>query len=69
MFININIILSSLLIVKQAGREIDMLTEQSGVVRGMPGEALIRSLPSFRSLSWELKPGDYAHKTIDCFTR
>ena len=46
-----------------------MLSEQSGVVRSMPGEAFIRKLPSFRSLSWELKPGDYAHKTIDCFTR
>jgi hypothetical protein len=26
-------------------------------------------LPPFRSLSWEIKPGDYAAKTIDCFTR
>ena len=46
-----------------------MLTEQSGVVRGTPGETVIRKLSSFRSLSWEVKPGDYASKTIDCFTR
>ena len=47
-----------------------MLTEVSGVVRGTPGEIVIRKLSSsFRSLSWEVKPGDYAFKTIDCFTR
>ena len=26
----------------------------------MPGEKIIRSLPTFKSMSWELKPGDFA---------
>lgn len=26
-------------------------------------------MPSFRSINWEIKPGDYIPKTIDCFTR
>eukprot|EP00596_Hydrurales_sp_CCMP1899_P000255 CAMPEP_0119051766 /NCGR_PEP_ID=MMETSP1177-20130426/73276_1 /TAXON_ID=2985 /ORGANISM="Ochromonas sp, Strain CCMP1899" /LENGTH=963 /DNA_ID=CAMNT_0007031083 /DNA_START=116 /DNA_END=3007 /DNA_ORIENTATION=- len=56
-------------VLTKAGREVDMLTEQSGVVRTTPGDAFIRQLSSFRSLSWEIKPGDYAAKTIDCFTR
>lgn len=55
--------------VKAFGRELDMVNRQGGIVRSLPGEAVIRSLPSFRSLSWEIKPGDYAPVTIDCFTR
>jgi hypothetical protein len=35
-------------VLKKAGREVDMLTEQSGVVRGTPGDGFIRSLSSFR---------------------
>jgi len=51
------------------GREVDMCNRQSGVVRALSGEAVIRKLPSFRSMSWEIKPGDFAPVTIDCFTR
>jgi biotin carboxylase len=53
----------------KAGREVDMVSRNGGIVRSLPGDAAIRKLPSFRSLNWEVKPGDYCHKTIDCFTR
>ena len=53
----------------KAGREVDMLTEQCGVVRALRGEAFLRALPSFRSLHWEVQPGNWIPKTIDCFTR
>lgn len=46
-----------------------MVSRNGGIVRSLPGDAEIRKLPSFRSLNWEVKPGDYCHKTIDCFTR
>ena len=51
------------------GREVDIVNRIGGVVRAFPGEAKIRALPSFRRLLWEVAIGDYAHKTIDCFTR
>jgi biotin carboxylase len=53
----------------KSGRDVDFVNRKSGVVRAFPGESIIRGLPSFRSISWELKPGDYAPVTIDCFTR
>jgi hypothetical protein len=40
---------------RKAGRDVDLVSRHSGIVRGFPGEALIRSLPSFRSLKWECK--------------
>lgn len=46
-----------------------MVSRYSGIVRSLPGDATIRQFPSFRSLSWEVHPGDYCAKTIDCFTR
>lgn len=46
-----------------------MVSRYGGIVRSLPGEEAIRKLPSFRSINWEVKPGDYCHKTIDCFTR
>ena len=55
--------------IRKYGRELDMVNRQGGIVRSLPGESTIRALPSFRSLSWEVKPGDYAPVTIDCFTR
>jgi len=55
--------------VKAFGRELDMVSRQGGIVRALPGESVIRKLASFRSLSWEIKPGDYCPVTIDCFTR
>mmetsp|Transcript_8797 Transcript_8797/g.13163 ORF Transcript_8797/g.13163 Transcript_8797/m.13163 type:complete len:979 (-) Transcript_8797:119-3055(-) len=53
----------------KAGRDVDMVSRHSGIVRGFPGEALIRSLPSFRNMHWECKVGDFISKTVDCFTR
>lgn len=47
----------------------DMVARYSGIVRSFPGDALIRRLPSFRSISWEVAAGAYCHKTIDCYTR
>lgn len=53
----------------KSGIQIFMVSRQCGVVRSLPGDALIRALPSFRGITWEIKTGDFAHKTIDCFTR
>ena len=38
-------------------------------MRALPGEQVIRELSSFRSINWEVKPGDYCAVTVDCFTR
>ncbi len=46
-----------------------MVSRHSGVVRSLPGDATIRGLTSFRGIHWEIKPGDFISKTIDCFTR
>lgn len=56
-------------VLKKAGRDVDVVSRHAGVVRGMPGDALIRQLPSFRNISWEIHPGDFCPLTIDCFTR
>lgn len=53
----------------KAGREVDMVSRHSGIVRALPGDEKIRKLPSFRSIGWEVKPGEYIPRTIDCFTR
>ena len=54
---------------RKFGREVDLVSQISGVVRTMPGDKIIRSLPSFHSISWEVKPGDFLYATVDCFTR
>lgn len=54
---------------KGIGYDVDMCCRHNGIVRGFPGEAALKAMPSFRSVSWECKPGDYIVKTIDCFTR
>lgn len=54
---------------KKAGREVDMVSRYGGIVRSLPGDEKIRKFASFRSMNWEIKPGDYCPKTIDCFTR
>ena len=51
------------------GRDIDMVNYRGGIVRSLAGEKKIRALESFRSISWEVKVGQYAPMTIDCFTR
>jgi len=54
---------------RMAAREVDMVSRNGGIVRKLPGDAFLRQLPTFRSVSWDVKPGDYIAKTIDCFTR
>lgn len=54
---------------KQAGRSVDLVSRNSGIVRSLPGDDFIRNLPSFRTMNWEVKPGDFIAKTIDCYTR
>ncbi|CAM9358694.1 unnamed protein product, partial [Ectocarpus fasciculatus] len=54
---------------KKAGRDVDLVSRHAGLVRSLPGDAVIRSLPSFRAVSWEIHPGDFCPMTIDCFTR
>lgn len=53
----------------KAGRNCDLVSRHSGIVRGFPGESKVRALPSFRSMKWECKIGQFIPKTIDCFTR
>lgn len=50
-------------------RDTDMVNRHGGIIRGFPGEKLVRKLESFRSMFWEVKVGEYAPLTIDCFTR
>ena len=54
---------------RKFGRDIDLVNYRGGIVRSLKGEPKIRALESFRSISWEVKPGEYAPITIDCFTR
>jgi biotin carboxylase len=54
---------------RKAGRDVDLVSRHSGLVRGFPGEAVLRALPSFRSMHWECKVGDFISKTVNCFTR
>ncbi len=51
------------------GRDVDMVNRHGGIIRALKGEKKIKALESFRFLSWEVKVGDYAPATIDCFTR
>jgi biotin carboxylase len=53
----------------KAGREVDLVCRQPGIIRGIPGESKIKALASFRSINWEAKVGDFVPVTIDCFTR
>lgn len=53
----------------KAAREVDLVSRNGGIIRRLPGDAAIHLLPSFRSVSWDVKPGEYIAKTIDCFTR
>lgn len=47
---------------KKAAREVDMVSRHGGIIRRLTGDAFIRSLASFRSLTWDVKPGDYISK-------
>jgi hypothetical protein len=54
---------------RKAGRDVDVVSRHAGVVRSLKGDAMIRKLPSFRNISWEVHVGDFCPLTIDCFTR
>ncbi len=45
--------------VKKYGMDVDMVSMFSGIVRQYKGNDVIRKLPSFRSISWEVKIGDF----------
>jgi hypothetical protein len=47
---------------RKAAREVDMVSRNGGIIRKLIGDAFIRQLPSFRSLTWDVKPGDYISK-------
>lgn len=52
------------------GTEIFFVTRVAGMVRSMDSATkFIQALPSFKKIEWQLKPGDYAALTVDCFTR
>lgn len=53
----------------KAGRDVDMVSRHSGIVRSLIGTESIKALSSFRSIKWEVKVGDFIPLTIDCFTR
>lgn len=51
------------------GMDCDLVSHASGIIRALPGEELIKQLPSYRSVDWEVHVGGFCHLTIDCFTR
>lgn len=53
---------------RKAAREVDMVSRHGGIIRKLIGDAFIRALPSFRSVTWDVKPGDYISKvrTVTC---
>jgi len=56
--------------VAKAGAEIFFVNRLAGVVRSTDkATAVVRRLESFQKIEWQLKPGDFAALTVDCFTR
>jgi hypothetical protein len=53
----------------KTGMDVDLVAHYGGIVRSLPGDPIIRALPSFRSIAWDAKIGEYSPVTIDCFTR
>ena len=47
---------------RKAAREVDMVSRNGGIIRKLIGDAFIKQLPSYRSLTWDVKPGDYISK-------
>ena len=55
---------------KKFGVELFFVGQVSGMVRSTaPATNFIKSLPSFHRIEWQLKAGDFAPLTVDCFTR
>ncbi|MDB5096295.1 MAG: phosphoribosylglycinamide synthetase [Cyanobacteria bacterium RYN_339] len=53
---------------KEYALSISLISEQTGTVSGVPGEALIRALPSFNEVRMRAKPGYELRRTIDFYT-
>jgi len=53
----------------KSGREVFLVSRQNGVIRAIPGKNEIAQLPSFSQMDWQVSPGGFVKKTIDCFTR
>eukprot|EP01038_Epipyxis_sp_PR26KG_P016136 gene16136-21931_t len=51
------------------GRDVDLVSRCAGMIRSIPGHDIIKSLPSFRSVNWDVQVNEYCPITIDCFTR
>lgn len=47
---------------------ISLISEQVGIVRSVPGDALVRSLSSFCEVRFRAKPGYELKKTVDFYT-
>ena len=47
---------------------ISLISEQQGTVKSVPGEALVRTLPSFDEARFRAKPGYQLRRTIDFYT-
>jgi biotin carboxylase len=52
---------------KKAGRDVDLVSRYSGIVRSLPGDALIKSVSSFRSMKWEIKVSECLGGRRSCF--
>lgn len=53
-----------------SGTELFFVTRTAGVVRSTTkATEFIEKLPSFKKIEWQVKNGDFAPPTVDCFTR
>ena len=53
----------------KSGREVFLVSRQNGLIRAVPGKQTIAQLASFKQMDWQVAPGGFVKKTIDCFTR
>jgi hypothetical protein len=51
--------------VHKYGMDVDLVSMFSGIVRSHKGTEAIKKLDSFRSITWEVKVGDFQEKV--CF--
>ncbi len=55
-------------VLKQYSLSVSLISEQEGIVKSVPGEAVIRALPSFNEMRMRAKPGYPLRRTVDFFT-
>ena len=51
------------------GREVFIVSKQTGILMDIPGIDVLRGLKSFRRVEMMTQPGAHLPLTIDCFTR